>query len=238
MGTTSQQNTANRFKQTVLIAEQTLAPEAEQWRAFEREMAEQAEAHIAALQLTDPQEIYMTAREEIYAVYQERLGRTRKQCDPATIIETSVMTTHSYLSKQSPYGLLYTFGYSMLGAGAIIEQLVEMGVTIYDIRFSPRSRVHKWRKPYLSEWLGDKYLHLPALGNIHYNDPGEDIELADPAAGVPLVVQPLQVGKHVALMCICKEHDECHRSDAADEVLVHIPDAILIPFPSLENYHS
>lgn len=146
------------------------------------------------------------------------------------------MTTHSYLSKQSPCGLLYTFGYGMLGASVLIEQLVELGVAIYDIRFSPRSRVHKWRKPYLREWLGDNYLHLPALGNVNYNQPDLDIELADPVTGVPLVAQPLRGGKHIALMCVCKEHEECHRSDAADEILKQIPEAILIPFPALEHY--
>jgi len=221
-------------KQTI----QAPSPEAEQWKAFECEMAERAEARIAALNLADPKQVYLTAREEIYIAYQERWGRTRKQCDSATIIETSVMTTHSYLSKQSPYGLLYTFGYGMLGASVIIEQLVELGVAIYDIRFSPRSRVHKWRKPYLREWLGDSYRHLPALGNVNYNQPGQNIELADPATGVPLVAQPLREGKHIALMCVCKEHDECHRSDAADEVLKQISDAILIPFPALEHHDS
>ena len=228
----------NTNKQTSQIAQQSLRLEEDQWRAFERAMAERAEAYVAAMQLTYPQHVYMNVREVIYIAYQERWGCTRRECDQATILETSVMATHSYLAKQSPYGLLYTFGYGMPGAGAIIEQLVELGVTIYDIRFSPRSRVHKWRKPYLRDWLGDSYVHLPALGNIHYNEPDLDRELADPATGVPLVVQPLREGKHVALMCVCKEHDECHRSDAADEVLVHIPDAILIPFPSLENYHS
>jgi hypothetical protein len=226
------------LKQTLPITHRTLSPEAVQWRAFEREMAERAEARIATLQLSDPQEIYLAAREEIYAAYQERWHRMRKRCDAATIIETSVQATHSYLAKQSTHGLLYTFGYGMLGAGPIIEQLVELGVKIYDIRFSPRSRVHKWRKPFLREWLGDYYVHLPALGNIHYNDPSQGIELADPATGVPLVVQPLRQGQHVALMCVCKEHDGCHRSDAADEILKQIPDAILVPFPSLEHDHS
>lgn len=221
-------------KQTTRIP-QAPSPEAEQWRAFEREMAEWAEAHIVASQLTDPLEIYTTAREAIYAAYQEGWGCTRKECDLAAIIETSVLATHSYLSQQSPYGLLYTFGYGMLGAGVMIEQLVELGVTIYDIRFSPRSRVHKWRKPFLGDWLKESYVHLPALGNIHYNEPSQGIELADPATGVPLVVQPLREGKHVALMCVCKEHEECHRSTAADEILKQIPEALLLHFPALEH---
>lgn len=214
---------------------QVPSPEAEQWKAFESEMAARAEMHIAALNLTDPREVYLTAREEIILAYRERWGCTRKHCDLATIIETSVMTTHLYLSKQSPYGLLYTFGYGMLGASVIIEQLVELGVAIYDIRFSPRSRVHKWRKPYLREWLGDSYHHLPALGNVNYNQSGQDIELADPTTGVPLVAQPLREGKHIAFMCVCKEHEGCHRSDAADEILKSIPEAILVPFPALEH---
>ncbi len=212
--------------------------EAEQWKAFEREMATRAEAHVTALQLIDPEQIYFTLREDIYTAYQERWHRTRKQCDPATIIETCVMAMHSYLSKQSSYGLLYTFGYSALGATPLIEQLVELNVAIYDIRFSARSRSHKWRKPYLKEWLGDRYHHLPELGNIHFDEPGSGIELADPTTGVPLVMQLLLEKKHVALMCVCKDHDECHRSDAANEIVAHIPDALLIPFPSLENYHS
>jgi uncharacterized protein (DUF488 family) len=148
------------------------------------------------------------------------------------------MATHAYLSKQSPYGLLYTFGYGMSGAGVLIKQLVEIGVAIYDIRYSPRSRVHKWRKSFLEEWLSDSYRHLPALGNVNYNQSGLAIELADPTAGVPLVAQPLRRGQHIALMCVCKEHEECHRSDVADEILKQIPEAILLPFPALEHYDS
>lgn len=220
---------------TIAIQAQKLLLEAEQWRAFKREMAERAEAHITTLQLTNPEEIYFTVREVIYTAYQELRGCTRKACDLATIVETTVLTLHSYLSKQSPYGLLYSFGYSMLRASLLIEQLVELGVIIYDIRFSPRSRVHKWRKPYLSEWLGNHYVHLPEFGNIHYNEPALGVKLAEPAVGVSLIAQPLREGKHVALMCVCKEHDECHRSIAADEILKEIPEALLVPFPSSEH---
>lgn len=52
------------------IAKQTIqvpSPEAEQWKAFKCEMAERAEARIAVLNLTDPKQVYLTAREEIYA---------------------------------------------------------------------------------------------------------------------------------------------------------------------------
>jgi hypothetical protein len=215
---------------------QSFRTETMQWNAFEREMAQRAEAHITALGLTNPKQIFLAAREEIYATYQEHWQCTRKQCDGATIIKISVMTTHSCLLKHRSFcGLLYTFGYSMLGAVSIIEQLVQLDVVIDDIRFSPRSRVHRWRQPYLRNWLGNQYIHLPALGNMHYND-DQDIELADPVAGVPQVLQQLQVGKHVALMCVCKEYEECHRRNVAELILEQLPDVIVVPFPSLESY--
>lgn len=225
----------NTLKQSLPPTHQTISPEAEQWRSFEREMAEKS---IAALQLNDPQKIYLAACEEVYAAYQERWHRTRKQYDVATILEISVQATHTSLAKRSSYGLLYTLGYGMFGAGPIIEQLVKLGVIIYDIRFSPRSRVHRWRKPFLQNWLKDSYIHLPELGNIHYTQPGLGIELADPATGVPLIVQPLREGRHIALMCVCKEHGTCHRRIAAHEVLKQIPEAILVPFPALESFET
>lgn len=218
------------------VHSQSLFTETTQWKAYEHQLAAHAEAHVAALHLTDPEQIFLVAREEIYAAYQEHWQCTRKQCDGATIIKTSVMTVHSCLLKhRSSCGLLYTFGYSMPGAVSMIEQLVQLDVIINDIRFSPRSRVHRWRQPHLRNWLGDRYVHIPALGNIHYND-DQDIELADPTAGVPQVLQQLRTGKHVALMCVCKEHEECHRHAVAERILEQLPDVILLPFPSLESY--
>lgn len=219
----------------MIAAEVAASADAARWQAFEREMARQAEDRLVALKLTDPKQVYLMARETIYAVYQERWECTRKQCDPATIFETSVMATHAYLSKRSPYGLLYTLGYAALGASPTIEQLVELGVTIYDIRFSPRSRVHKWRKPNLRDWLGDRYVHLPALGNVYYNQPEQGFLLAEPVVGVPVVAQQLQAGNHVALMCVCKEHEGCHRGEAAEMILAHLPNVILVPLPSFER---
>ena len=171
----------------------------------------------------DPQELLSAANDWVAIAFEARLARKSEETDRCSIAQASILAAHMCLSPQAGgQGLLYTFGYTMPCAEAIIEQLASLGVLITDIRYSANSRVAKWRKVRLQEQLGGYYLHLQALGNVNYNRPG-GIQLYQPEIGVDLAGERLQQGQHLAFMCVCRELDGCHREVAAQRMLEQFP---------------
>ena len=66
---------------------------------------------------------------------------------------------------------------------AVITTLAErLDGVVVDIRFSPRSRIPDWSAGRLQKLLGDRYQHLPALGNRNYKSGA--VEFVDLEAGV------------------------------------------------------
>lgn len=119
---------------------------------------------------------------------------------------------------------LYTFGYSGKQPDALLaltEQLDAIpygirSVIVADIRFSPRSRIPQWNGGRLAKLLGDRYHHLPALGNRNYK--GGPVEIVDLEAGVAQVAD-LLVHQPVILLCVCADIQHCHRRLAAEAIL-------------------
>lgn len=101
---------------------------------------------------------------------------------------------------------IYTVGYGRLAPGEIHEMTLDLGAILVDIRFSA------WGKPGYKKFelvrlFGDRYTHLPALGNAAYKTGG--MQIADYAAGrafLSTLVQP------AILMCACADPDGCHRT--------------------------
>ena len=127
-----------------------------------------------------------------------------------------------------PLGLLYTLGYAARNAYERIACLVDLDITIGDIRFHPTSSHPWWQQAHLQQWLGGYYWHLPALGNIRYQHRDQAIELAQPEVGLPLVIEHLWRGESLALLCACAEPEGCHRLLVANLVQVHLPTLIVI----------
>ena len=152
----------------------------------------------------EPQQAYQVAAGLAQSAYHVRLGHAPSAADLWDgVYQATIAATHSYLLPRSNgIGLLYTFGYTAPGAGPAIEQLVTLDVTIADIRYSPNSRVQKWRTSSLQNWLGGHYLHIRELGNVNYNQPGAPIHLFQSENGVNQVSERLQSGQHLALMCV------------------------------------
>lgn len=172
---------------------------------------------------SDPQELLSAANDWVAIAFEKRLARRSEEADLYPIVQASILATHTCLTRQAVgQGLLYTFGYTMLCAEAIIEQLVSLGVLITDIRYSANSHVAKWRGAQLQKQLGEHYLHLQALGNVNYNRPG-GIQLYQPEIGVDLAGERLRQGQHLAFMCVCRELDGCHREVAAQRMLEQFP---------------
>ena len=106
---------------------------------------------------------------------------------------------------------VYTLGYSGRKPAEILQIAEELDATVFDVRFSPRSRVPHWSRKRLTEFLGDRYRHVRALGNRNYR--GGPIELEDFPAGLELIQDS---ERPVILMCACKDPAICHRSTIAD----------------------
>ena len=178
----------------------------------------------------DPQEILSVACDSVVIAFEKRAGRTPEEADQRLVIPAAIAAAHAYLLQHTTHGsgLLYTFGYTDVCADEVIEQLVALDVVIVDIRYSPNSRVAKWRQAQLQERLGEQYLHVQALGNVNYNRPGAPIHLFQSESGVSLVGERLQRGQHLALMCMCREVEECHRLEAARKVQEQLPDVIVV----------
>ena len=111
--------------------------------------------------------------------------------------------------------ILYTLGYSGLTPEAILRAAVRLNAIVADIRISPRSRHPMWNGPKMQAAWGDRYMHIPELGNLNYKGKrGEDVILADAEAGCARVLE-LLTRHSVILLCACSDWRTCHRRDAA-----------------------
>lgn len=101
---------------------------------------------------------------------------------------------------------IYTVGYGSSKPERIIELMDQHGAVLVDIRFSA------WGKPGYKKFelvrlLGERYTHLPALGNAAYKTGG--MQIADYTAGKTLLAT---LGQPAILMCACADPDGCHRT--------------------------
>lgn len=109
---------------------------------------------------------------------------------------------------------IYTLGYSGIQPEQLRAAAEQHDLVVLDVRFSPRSRRPEWTRKRLQALLGERYVHLPALGNINYKGEGP-IQLADPETGIAAAAKVLE-GQPVLLLCACRDVQTCHRRDAAD----------------------
>jgi uncharacterized protein (DUF488 family) len=89
------------------------------------------------------------------------------------------------------------------------------GWLLVDIRHAPASTWPDWTQRALLQRYGPGYVHLPALGNLHYRDHRLPIVLADAPAGVRQVVRSVYGGRRCLLLCACKDYRTCHREIVA-----------------------
>ena len=108
----------------------------------------------------------------------------------------------------------YTFGYAGQSVEVLQSRLDELGARVVDIRLSPCSRQPGWSKAELSEHLGERYRHVPALGNVNYKS-GEPIQIANLELGLKILTAPIAAIPSV-LLCGCRHYAGCHRAVVAD----------------------
>jgi uncharacterized protein (DUF488 family) len=102
---------------------------------------------------------------------------------------------------------VYTAGYSGRSLAALRQLAETLDATIFDVRFSPRSRHPQFSGPRLAEVLGERYVHVPAFGNRNYK--GGPVEIVDYEAGRALVAAH---PRPVILLCVCRDPATCHRT--------------------------
>jgi uncharacterized protein (DUF488 family) len=132
---------------------------------------------------------------------------------------------------------VYTIGYAGKSADDVKRIAEELYATVFDVRFSPRSRNPQFSGRRLAQLLGGRYVHVRAFGNRNYKD--GPIEIVDYEAGRALVEgHP----RPVILMCVCRDPGRCHRT-AVGRQLVEDGFRVVGPGPTavavthMEVYH-
>lgn len=105
---------------------------------------------------------------------------------------------------------VYTLGYYGRDPEQVLALAERLDATVFDCRFSPRSRDPRWSGKRLSELMQSRYRHVRQFGNRNYK--GGPIELVDYPAGIQMIEA---AGNNVILMCVCKDYKKCHRTTIA-----------------------
>lgn len=108
---------------------------------------------------------------------------------------------------------IYTLGYANWSIAEVDRRLRDLDAWLADVRQSPHTTKPGFSRPELADRLGDRYDHIPALGNVNYKD--GPIELKAPDEGLE---QIRTRGLPVVLMCGCASPATCHRRIVAERL--------------------
>jgi uncharacterized protein (DUF488 family) len=111
---------------------------------------------------------------------------------------------------------LYTLGYTGIKPAQLLAKAIELQAIVIDTRYSPRSRTPQWNGMELARLLGQRYQHLPALGNVNYKTAGP-IEINLPKVGTQQMISILN-DQAAILLCACPDVSTCHRKIVAEMV--------------------
>ncbi len=137
---------------------------------------------------------------------------------------------------------IFTQGYEGKSIDEFIEKLRTHGAkTVVDVRLTPISRKKGFSKTKFRQHLqeaGVEYLHVRALGNpkefrVKASTAQECLDMyrdyMEPRWNEALV--PVIEAAHeapICLVCMERDHNQCHRNLVAEELLSHLPGAHLL----------
>jgi hypothetical protein len=126
-------------------------------------------------------------------------------------------------------GRLTPFGYATAEAEQRLETLMQdEKAVLVDIRYNPVSRWRPlWNRKALKEKWEERYFFYPSLGNVNYKN-GGDIQLNDAGKGIPLLVEGLQKGRNLIILCACKQFESCHRHTVVELVRQVLPEVEVV----------
>lgn len=90
----------------------------------------------------------------------------------------------------------------------------DLDLTVADVRLKPYGRKFEWNRKALETLLGPRYVWIPELGNLNYQNDDPAL-LADPLVGAVKLRALLGADRRVVLLCTCKDWHTCHRLDVA-----------------------
>lgn len=106
--------------------------------------------------------------------------------------------------------ILYTLGYAQWTIDEVAAAIDAHSAVLVDVRRSPHTTKPGFDQEELETRFGERYLHLPAFGNVNYKE--GPIELAAPEQGLRAV---RALDRSPVLMCGCRDPSSCHRSTVA-----------------------
>jgi uncharacterized protein (DUF488 family) len=112
--------------------------------------------------------------------------------------------------------LVFSVGYVGHDPTEFAGMVQQLGAVVCDVRLRPFSSITGWSRPELQQRLGERYLHVPALGNVSLGT-GTPMKLKNAAVGLKQVEQLLQT-KPVILLCACVQPTKCHRTLVAEKL--------------------
>jgi hypothetical protein len=126
-------------------------------------------------------------------------------------------------------GKLIPFGYMAKGSEECLNALMKQpNAYLIDIRLMPMSRWRpQWNQYFLQEKWANRYLHLRCLGNENYKS-NKEIKLSDPERGIPCLIDGLQLGYTLILLCACSRYEHCHRRTVVEMVQAAMPDVEIV----------
>lgn len=108
---------------------------------------------------------------------------------------------------------IYTLGYAQWEIAEVEAQVNALDAVLVDVRRSPNTTKPGFSRSDLQKRLDDRYVHIPAFGNVNYKE--GPIEIAAPDQGL----QNIQaLDRPPILMCGCRHPDRCHRSVVAQRI--------------------
>lgn len=105
---------------------------------------------------------------------------------------------------------IYTLGYAQWSIDEVCDQLDRLDAVLVDVRYRPYTTKPGFAKADLKGRFGDRYVHLPAFGNINYQE--GPIELVNPEEGLETA---RELERPPLFLCGCRSPAECHRSTVA-----------------------
>ncbi|MCZ7547396.1 MAG: DUF488 family protein [Anaerolineae bacterium] len=96
---------------------------------------------------------------------------------------------------------IYTFGTQRRRLAELVALVHDLDALVVDVRLAPRSRVREWNQAVMAAALGDRYLHVGALGNLNYKTAGTPVRLCDMEAGIAALEPARAAGQSAILVC-------------------------------------
>lgn len=127
-------------------------------------------------------------------------------------------------------GKLIPFGYTCTNALTRLDALINASdrTLLIDIRYSPLSRFAEWRREALVSRYRDRYRYAGALlGNVNYKIGGL-IKLAEPEQGAAKLLDYLDAGYDLVLLCACAQYETCHRRTVCELVRKQRPEVEMV----------